>query len=921
MGSGESGQNARPGPFTVREALFGRTGELGAITELTSRLDDGAGGALVIRGDAGIGKSALLATVAAAVAGRGISVLSASGVQSEARTPYAGLHQLLRPVLRQAGGLDQRQHAALLAAFGLSEGTAPEAFPIGLAVLDLIGDAVAPALMIVEDAHWLDPSSCAALAFVARRLGNDPVVLLVTVREGHRSAFDDAGLPELRLAGLDDEAAEELLDATAPGLDRILRMRILTEAAGNPLALVELPSALRSHRPDAGASLSRLPLTARLEWAFADRLPSLPAATRTLLLAAAADDDRVAGEVLEAASIVEGTRLTADDFTPAAVAGLVEIDAGKLRFRHSLVRSAIYQAAPWSRRRAVHAALAEVLAGQPDRQVWHRAAGAMGPDEQVAAELEDAAGRAERRGAIAIAISALHRASELSTTADSRGARFVRAIAMALSFGYPGTGVELLRAAESLDLPPDQRTWLSWVREAYSESSWSGAANVGSFVEIADRMIASGQSRFAMEPLLNIAQRCWWGNPTRETRASVVAAAERMSLPEDDAARLTVLALADPVNLGASLRDRLSRISPSAIDNVDAYLLGTAAAACWDYPLALRFIDPAISVLRAQGRAAALQQALVTQAWAAAHLAREYVAISAADEAFRLADETGQRRLMIAAALAKALIAAERGERDTVDKLTRDAEAVLIRMGADPMLALVQFVRGKFDVGHQRYEEGFEHLRRILDPGDPAYLPFVGAWGLADLVEASSQTGREDAARSYLTRLESLAGQTQSPFLRAQAGYARPLVADDDQAEELYRAALERDLIGWPCFRGRMLLWYGRWLRRQRRVVDSRVPLRAARDTFDAIAFADLAEIARQELRASGETSRGRMPDASDRLTPQELQIARMAAEGMSNREIGQRLYLSHRTVGYHLHRIYPKLGVTSRSQLHAALS
>jgi len=926
IGAGEAGRDRRPGYLAARETtsprLFGRERELAVLAELTGRPGGGAGGALVVRGEAGIGKSALLAAVTAGAAGQGMRVLSAAGVQSEAQIPFAGLHQLLRPVLHLAEALPPRQRAALLAAFGMAEETAPELFLIGLAALEVIGDTAgtSPVLLVVEDAQWLDGPSCAVLAFVARRLAADPAVMLVAVRDGQQSPFDDAGLAELRLAGLDDDAAGALLDAHAPGLEPVPRERILAEAAGNPLALVELPAALRSPRLDAGTLPSRLPLTARLERAFVAQLPGLPAATRALLLAAAADDGGIPGEVLKAAAIIESRQVTADAFGPAIAARLVEIDAAELRFRHPLVRSAIYQAATWSQRQAAHAALSEVLAGQPDRQVWHRAAGALEPDEQVAAELEDAAARAERRGAIAAAISALQRAAELSESPATRGNRLIRAAAMAFGSGRPGLGPQLLRAAEPLDLPADERAWLSWLREVYTESGWSGAAKVGSFVEMAERMMAAGHAGLAMEPLLTVALRCWWGNPGQETRAAVVAAAERLPLPEDDPALLAVLAYADPVQRGALVLGRMSRMSPRTADPVGMYFAGSAAGALWDYELTLRFLDPAISGLRAQGQLSLLAEALVTQAWAAVHLAREHLAISAAGEASRLARETGQLRWAVAAQLVQATVAAERGDRDTAEALALDAEAALLPMGANPMLALVQFVRGRGAVAHQRYPEGFEHLRRTLDPADPAYHPFVGAWGLSDLIEAAACTGRRDAASAYLAQLESLAAATSSPYLRAQAGYARPLVATDDQAEELYQTALERDLASWPCFRGRMLLWYGKWLRRQRRVAESRAPLRAARDGFDALSFADLAENARRELRASGETSRRRAPEAWDQLTPQELQIARMAAEGLSNREIGQQLYISHRTVGYHLHRVFPKLGITSRSQLHAAM-
>jgi ATP/maltotriose-dependent transcriptional regulator MalT len=312
----------------------------------------------------------------------------------------------------------------------------------------------------------------------------------------------------------------------------------------------------------------------------------------------------------------------------------------------------------------------------------------------------------------------------------------------------------------------------------------------------------------------------------------------------------------------------------------------------WAYDLALGFLDAAVDGLRAQGRLGLLAQALVVQAWAAVHLAREPLAVSAAEEAFRLAGETGQPASAASAQLAQAAIAAERGDFERADALARQAEAVLLPMGATPMLALGQFVRGRAAVAHQRYPEGLAHHRRTLEPTDPAYHPFVGAWGLSDLVEAAAHTGSKDKARAYIEQLESLAAATSGSLLRATAGYARPFVANDED---------------------------GRWVRRQRRVAESRIPLRAAREVFDALGFPALAETARQELRAAGETSPRRIPEAWDELTAQELQIARMAAAGLSNREIGERLFLSHRTVGYHLHRIFPKLGITSRGQLHAA--
>jgi DNA-binding CsgD family transcriptional regulator len=913
--------------YLAERGLYGREREFGVLDHLAGRLDKDDGGALVVRGEAGIGKSALLAAITEHAGDRGTRVLSAVGVQSEAQISFAGLHQLLRPVLHLAEGLPTRQRAALHAAFGMSEQVTPELFVTGLATLELIGDAAegSAVLLIIEDAQWLDQPSCAVLAFVARRLAAEPALMLIAVRDGLPNPFDEAGLTELRLHGLSEKAAGQLLDSRAPGLAPVVRKRLLQEAAGNPLALLELPAALRSEHLDEGALLPpRLPLTARLERAFAAQGSGLPSATRTLLLAAAAEDAAaedtdVLGEVLNAAIILDGAAMTVNAFTPAIAAGLVAIQGTQLRFRHPLVRSAIYQAASLPERQAAHAALAQVLAGQPDRQVWHRAAATLGPSEQVAAELQEAAVRAGRRGAVAVAIAALQRAAELSEDPARRGSRLLRAAEMGFEFGRPELGPQFLHAAELLDLPAEERTWLSWLRETYGETGWSGAAKVGPLVQIADRMRSGGHTDLAMQCLLAAASRCWWGHPGQETRVGVAAAAEGMSLPEDAPATLAILAYADPVAHGAFVIDRISRMTPDPADPAGAYLIGSAATAAWAYDLSLGFLDTAVSGLRAQGRLGSLAQALVSQAWAAVHLAREPLAVSAAEEAARLARETGQPREAVSAQLAQATIAAERGDFTAAEELAGQAEAVLLPMGATSMLALVEFVRGRGAAAHQRYPEGLDHLRRVLDPADPAYHPFIGAWGFSDLVEAAAHTNRQDTAKAYLAQLESLAAATSGSLLRAEAGYARPLVASDGQAEALYQAALEHDLANWPCYRGRMLLWYGRWLRRQRRAADSRAPLRSARDGFDALAFPALAEKARQELRASGETSHRRMPEAWDQLTPQELQIARLAANGLSNREIGQQLFISHRTVGYHLHQIFPKLQITSRNQLRTA--
>jgi hypothetical protein len=364
--SAELGLSGAPAPV-----LYGREPEVRTVAHLVEGVRN-RGGVLLVRGEPGIGKSALLAAAAARATDNGMQVLFAIGVQSEARLPFGGLHQLLRPILGLAEGLHARQREALLAVLGMSDDVAPELFLVGLATLELIGDAAAnsPVLLIVEDAQWLDDPSRTVLGFVARRLELEQTVMLIAIRDGFETPFDDVELPELRLQGLDPAAAEALLDAHAPGLEPLLRERILAEAAGNPLALVELPVGLPLEELDEGELLpSPLPLTARLERAFATQASELPAATRTLLRVAAVDDGGLLDEVLSATRVLEGAGLTVDSVTPAVDAQLVEIEGTVLRFRHPLVRSSIYQAASVSERQAAQAALSTVLVGQPDRQV------------------------------------------------------------------------------------------------------------------------------------------------------------------------------------------------------------------------------------------------------------------------------------------------------------------------------------------------------------------------------------------------------------------------------------------------------------------------------------------------------------------------------------------------------------------------
>jgi DNA-binding CsgD family transcriptional regulator/tetratricopeptide (TPR) repeat protein len=903
--------------------LFGRTRETGVLHDLLDHIDE-RGGALVVRGEAGIGKSALLAAARAHAETRGVQVLAVTGVQAEATLPFAGLHQLLRPILVESDALPERQREALYAAFGMTDARAPDLFLIALAALELLSGAAsqAPLLLIVEDAHWLDRSTADALVFVARRLNQEPIVLLAAARDGMESGLIEAGLPELCLEGIDAQSAGMLLDAHAPDLPHAVRGRLLTEAAGNPLALVELPTALRSERGGGEAPFPMvLPLTTRLEQAFLARASGLPDAARTVLLVAAVDDGNAVVEVLRASVMIDGVESAEQALASAIQSGLVETDGTELWFRHPLVRSAIHQAASVAQRHAAHAALADVLIDQPDRSIWHRAAAVFRPDEAVASELETAAIRARHRGAVALAVAALERAARLADNPARRRDRLLRAAEMALGLGQRDLVARLVRETEPLQLSPVERAKMIWVQETIEVGRLGDPARERSLLWLARLAADEGDTNLALDLLWLVASRCWWANHDQAMRDLVVAEVDRMVSARADPSVLAILAFAAPVEQGRDVMCRLATAPPGRSGQLEAIrLAGSAAITLGAFDLAAGFLEASVTGLRPEGRLSHLARSLIQRAWAAVFLGNWPLAAQDLDEGERLARETAQPQWEAEAQARKAMLAGLRGEHDLAESLAGDAQRTLLPIGGSFILASVQWARGLIALGRGRPAEAYDHLQRMMDPGDPAYHYFMRCWVIADLAEAAVQSGHRDAVRAVMEELQSVAQQTPSPWLHVALRYARPLLADDEEAGALFQEGLSADMAAWPFYQARLQLAYGTWLRRRRRAVESRALLRAARDTFDALGAMPWGERARQELRASGETSRQRAVDVWDQLSPQELQIAQMAARGLSNREIGQRLFLSHRTVGFHLYRIFPKLGITSRSELRAAL-
>jgi DNA-binding CsgD family transcriptional regulator len=572
----------------------------------------------------------------------------------------------------------------------------------------------------------------------------------------------------------------------------------------------------------------------------------------------------------------------------------------------------------------MHRALAEVLADVPDRRVWHRAAASVGPDEEVAAGLEAAADRAFRRGAIAEQAAALAAAARLTPGPARRGQRLIRAAWAFYELGRPQAVLRLLDEAEPLDLAPGDRLRLSWAREVTGAATRSGARPLAALAEVADQMRLDGDIDQALLILENVALRCYWSNPDERTRLRMTAAAEAMPVTRDDPRLLYVLALCDPAAHGAAVLARLAPHQPGSGTAHQDYLLGYAAAAVGACEQAVGFLTAAAAGLRARTGLGLLGDVLLNQGCQALLLGQAALAGPAADEAGRLLAEGGRPLWAACAQLVRAVLAGRRGD-PAAAELAGEAERVLLAGGLPPLLALVQFARGTAALGAGRYDEAYEQLARIFDPQDAAYHPHLRAWALADLAEAAAGGRYQDPARRQHAALIPEAAATGSPLLRASLAVAAPMLAAgdaraQDDAQALFDAAFDADLLAWPLHRARLQLAHGMWLRRRQQAGQARAPLRAARDTFDALGADAWAERARQELRAAGERSGQPAPRTLDLLAPQELQIARLAAEGLSNREIGQQLYLSHRTVRNHLYRIFPKLGITSRAELAAVV-
>jgi DNA-binding CsgD family transcriptional regulator len=913
----DAGRRRRPVP----PLLHGREQDIALIDQLIDRIDRG-GSALVISGEPGIGKSALLEIAKHRANNRNISVLSMVGFLAEVHLPFAALELALRPLMRGASRLAPRQRSALLAAFGMqSDFGAPDIFLVALATLNLITESAArrPVLLVADDAQRLDQATYDVLAFVSRRLSSDPVVLVIAMREGFSRSFGDSSTLRHRLSGLDDAAAERLLDTHAPSLSADVRGRFLKEASGNPLALVELP---RGERAADAQDSPWFPMTERLERAFSSRLPDLPDTARTLLFVAAENDGTSLHEVLRAGEMVLNEQIGVDALAPAIAANLIEIDRMDVRFRHPLVRSAMHQAADLATRRRIHAALALTIHDQLDRQLWHRAAATIGPNDELADEHDRMAARALRRGAVAMAIEVLENAARLSSTARAKSDRLLRAAELAADLAQPELLERLLRQADTDELDQLASARIAWCREISQPPSIEDPARIPALLGFAARAHAAGSKDLVANLLWHSAQRCWWSNASGELRARILVEANRLEMPETDARRIAISAYVEPLRRGGDLYVRLRALSEiRGSDAGVARILGSTCNIIGAFDLSVGFLAEASAALRSQGRLSDLARVLFAQGWAELEIGDWTSARREAEESVRFAEETGKTLWIAAATIVKAKLAGMQGNLEQSEAYAAQAEGLAIPARASFLLAMLQIARGISALGVGRHWEAYEHLRRLFMPADPAFNHGVQFFGLADFVEAAVVSGNADAACGVVNEMERVSAPAPVPWVETMLHYGKALLAAPEEAEQFFLRSLGPAAKKWPFLRGRTLLAYGGWLRRQRRSTDARAPLREARDIFDALGAAPWSDRAREELRAAGESSRRRTEHAWEALTPQELHIAQLAAEGLSNKEIGARLYLSHRTVGYHLHRIFSKAGITSRSALRPVLA
>ncbi len=917
--SGSSVATERPAGLTGREP------ECAELDLLVRDISAGRSRALVLRGEQGIGKTALLDYAASSATG--CRVERATGVQAELELAFAGLHQLCAPMLDHLEGIPDPQRDALRTALGLSAGPVPDRFLVGLAVLSLLSDVAEqqPLLCLADDGQWLDQASAQVLAFVARRLEAESVGLIFAVSAPAREL---AELPTLAIGGLRDADARRLLHANLTGpIDPQVSEQILAEAHGNPLALLELPRGLTAAQLAGGFGLPGATESASaLEETFRQRVHALPDETRTLLRIAAADPTGDAALLWRAAA---AAGIGPDAATPAAQAGLAEFGV-RVRFRHPLVRSAAYRSASIEEMRQAHRALAEVTDPRldPDRRAWHRAQAAAGPDEDVAEELERSAGRAQARGGVIAAAAFLERAAVLTLEPGERARRALAAAEAKLQAGELDTARNVLALAQT-GLASDTlaaRVELVRARIAFAASRGGDAPLVlvaaAKRLEPVDVKLARTTYLEALSAGIFAGQLAGPGSSMWDVARAAAAAPAPARQPEATDLLLDGLAAYYTVGYDAGVPvlhralKALGNGMPVADELRWLWLACVAAVHTWDDDAWERLSARYVTLARETGALGELPLALSMRAnrlLLTGHLAASEAMVA---ESVTAMQATGGARTPYG----DLQLAALRGDEARVSALADAASPDVAERGEGAGMAAVGMANALLYLALGRYQEALTAAQlATASPGNVATPP----WAMAELIEAAVRTGKRDLAADAYERFADMTDASGTDWALGHQARAHAQLSEGQRAEELYREAiarLERTKLSICLSRAHLL--YGEWLRRERRRIDARAQLRTAFDMLDSMGVAGYAERARRELQATGETVRRRSaPARNDELTAQESQIARLATQGLSNPEIGARLYISAHTVQYHLRKVFAKLGITARSQLELALA
>jgi len=925
------GAGAWPGDL-ARGPLVGRDAELSLLRGLVDP-SPAASRVLVVIGDAGVGKSVLLADMAQRARSAGLRVLEVTGRESETDLAFAALHQLLRPVVDSAVDLPARQSKALRGALGLTAEAVPaDRLLTGIAALTLLSgiSETSPLLVIVDDAHLLDRSSLDVLSFVGRRLGAERVVLVLSGRGPAPLAGLNSGFPELRLEALLAADANRLLDFQPHPPRGRARAQVLAQAAGNPLALIELAKVIAAD-PWLGRrwGAEPLPLSRQLATVFATRFAGLPGPTRAALLLAAIADGP--GSSADAGGT---SGLVVDVLAPAERLGLVTVNRSGLQFSHPLVRSAIYHTAPFAERAAAHRRLADVHQDQPDRQAWHLAAAALQPDEQVASLLEATAAQAQRRGGAAAAALALERAAQLSPDPEEQARRLISAASVAVATGQADWVEDLAGRALAITADPDRQIaarravgWaLAWTRQH--------VAALSVLIAVAEQ--ASAARPALAWGALGTAAAVAYQSGTPASRQAVARTLEHLQRARQpppagavpsadfDARQIWIKASINPFAGRSQLVPRLHRLTGAALD--DPSVPGAAAWLLDEPELAAELLHEAVHRLQASGVRGASGAALSALGWTYVDIGRWDDALAVCAQASDLAEAYQMDLVAAAADVTVATVLAARADPAAAraDPAAARAHAASALARIDPAQSRGVTARAWHALGIAALAAGdhlmaYGQLRQLFYPdGSPLHY-HVSYLGAADLAAAAVRAGRQLEGRDVLDRALRHLDGTPSPRLDQLLARACGLLADPASAEPHFDKALS-DQTGqrWPFERAQLQLDYAEWMRRRRRINDAKPLLIAAVDTFQRLRARSWAQRAETELRACGVA----IPDPPDppgalaELTPQQRQIIHLASDGLTNREIADRLYLSPRTVSSHLYRSYPKLGVAGRHQL-----